>query len=163
MTILDIIEKKKKKGSLNQEEINFWIDGMLAGEIKDYQVSSLLMAIVLNGMDEDEIFYLTDAMIRSGDTIDLSQINGLKVDKHSTGGVGDKVTPIIVPILATFGLKVPKMSGRGLGHTGGTADKFESIPGYRMELSLDEFINQVNEIGCAVISQSGELARAHKK
>ena len=163
MTILDIIEKKKKKGALNQEEINFWIDGMLAGEIKDYQVSSLLMAIVLNGMDEDEIFYLTDAMIRSGDTIDLSQINGLKVDKHSTGGVGDKVTPIIVPILATFGLKVPKMSGRGLGHTGGTADKFESIPGYRMELSLDEFINQVNEIGCAVISQSGELARADKK
>ena len=163
MTILDIIEKKKNKESLNQEEINFWIDGMLAGEIKDYQVSSLLMDILLNGMNEDEIFYLTDAMIRSGDTIDLSQIDGLKVDKHSTGGVGDKVTPIIVPILATFGLKVPKMSGRGLGHTGGTADKFESIPGYKVELSLDEFINQVNDIGCAVISQSGELARADKK
>ena len=163
MTILDIIEKKKKKGALNQEEINFWIDGMLAGEIKDYQVSSLLMAIVLNGMDEDEIFYLTDAMIRSGDTIDLSQINGLKVDKHSTGGVGDKVTPIIVPILATFGLKVPKMSGRGLGHTGGTADKFESIPGYRMELSLDEFIRNVKRIGIALMGQSEKVALADKK
>ena len=163
MTILDVIEKKRNKESLTEEDINFWIDGMLSGDIKDYQVSSLLMAIVLNGMDEDEIFYLTDAMIRSGDTIDLSKINGLKVDKHSTGGVGDKVTPLIVPILATFGLKVPKMSGRGLGHTGGTADKFESIPGYRVELSLDEFIEQVNDIGCAVISQSGELARADKK
>lgn len=163
MTILDIIEKKKKKLSLTEDEIKFWIKGMLAGEIKDYQVSALLMAIVLNGMDDDEIFYLTDAMLNSGEVVDLSSISGIKVDKHSTGGVGDKVTLILAPLLATFGLKVPKMSGRGLGHTGGTADKLESIPGYRIELSRDEFIKQVNDIGVAVISQSGNLVPADKK
>ena len=163
MTILSIIEKKKNKLPLTEEEIKFWITGMLNGEIKDYQVSSLLMAIVLNGMDDDEIFYLTDAMLNSGEVIDLSSIDGVKVDKHSTGGVGDKVTLIIAPLLATFGLKVPKMSGRGLGHTGGTADKLESIPGYRVELTREEFINQVNDIGVAVISQSGNLVPADKK
>ncbi len=131
MTILEIIEKKKNKKILTKEEINFWIEGMLKGEIADYQVSSLLMAIVLNGMEKEEIFYLTDAMINSGDKIDLSAIDGTKVDKHSTGGVGDKVTLILAPLLASFGLKVAKMSGRGLGHTGGTVDKLESIPGYR--------------------------------
>ena len=163
MTILDIIDKKQKKSELSREEINFWIEGMMNGEIKDYQVSSLLMAIVINGMSDDEIYYLTDAMINSGEVIDLSSIDGIKVDKHSTGGVGDKVTPILAPLLATFGLKVAKMSGRGLGHTGGTADKFESIPGYRIELTRDEFINQVNRIGVAVISQSGNLVPADKK
>ena len=163
MTILDIIDKKQKNSELSREEINFWIEGMMNGEIKDYQVSSLLMAIVINGMSDDEIYYLTDAMINSGEVIDLSSIDGIKVDKHSTGGVGDKVTPILAPLLATFDLKVAKMSGRGLGHTGGTADKFESIPGYRIELTRDEFINQVNRIGVAVISQSGNLVPADKK
>ncbi len=163
MTILEIIEKKKNKKILTKEEINFWIEGMLKGEIADYQVSSLLMAIVLNGMEKEEIFYLTDAMINSGDKIDLSAIDGTKVDKHSTGGVGDKVTLILAPLLASFGLKVAKMSGRGLGHTGGTVDKLESIPGYRVELSREEFVNQVNKVGVSVISQSGNLVPADKK
>ena len=163
MTIIEIIEKKKNNLILSKEEIDFFISGMLKGEIADYQISSLLMAIVLNGMNEEETFYLTDAMIRSGETIDLSSIEGIKVDKHSTGGVGDKVTLILAPLLASFGLKVAKMSGRGLGHTGGTADKLESIPGYRLELSQEEFINQVNEIGVSVISQSGNLVPADKK
>lgn len=163
MTILEIIEKKKNKQILTKEEIDFWISGMLNGEIADYQISSLLMAIVLNGMNEEETFYLTDAMLHSGETIDLSKIEGIKVDKHSTGGVGDKVTLILAPLLASFDLKVAKMSGRGLGHTGGTIDKLEAIPGYRVELSREEFINQVNEVGVAVISQSGNLVPADKK
>lgn len=163
MTILEIIEKKKNKKTLTKEEIDFWISGMLKGEIADYQVSSLLMAIVIHGMNEEETFYLTDAMLHSGEMIDLSEIDGIKVDKHSTGGVGDKVTLILAPLLASFGLKVAKMSGRGLGHTGGTVDKLESIPGYRVELSREEFISQVNEIGVSVISQSGNLVPADKK
>lgn len=163
MTILDIIDKKQKKQVLTKEEINFWIDGVMNGDVKDYQTSALLMAIVINGMNDDEIFYLTDAMLKSGDVIDLSSIEGIKIDKHSTGGVGDKVTPILAPLLASFGLKVAKMSGRGLGHTGGTVDKFESIPGYKIELTRDEFIKQVNDIGLAVISQSGNLVPADKK
>ena len=148
---------------LTKEEINFWIDGVMNGDVKDYQTSALLMAIVINGMNDDEIFYLTDAMLKSGDVIDLNSIEGIKIDKHSTGGVGDKVTPILAPLLASFGLKVAKMSGRGLGHTGGTVDKFESIPGYKIELTRDEFIKQVNDIGLAVISQSGNLVPADKK
>ena len=163
MTILDIIDKKQKKQVLTKEEINFWIDGVMNGDVKDYQTSALLMAIVINGMNDDEIFYLTDAMLKSGDVIDLNSIEGIKIDKHSTGGVGDKVTPILAPLLASFGLKVAKMSGRGLGHTGGTVDKFESIPGYKIELTRDEFIKQVNDIGLAVISQSGNLVPADKK
>lgn len=163
MTIIDIIEKKKDKLELSKDEINFWIDGMLAGNIEDYQVSSLLMAIVLNGMTAEETFYLTEAMINSGDIIDLSNIEGIKVDKHSTGGVGDKITLILAPLIASFGIKVAKMSGRGLGFTGGTADKFESIPGYRLELTNEEFINQVNEIGLSLVTQTGNLAPADKK
>ncbi len=163
MTILEIIEKKKHGRILTKEEIDFVILGMLKGEIADYQISALLMAIVINGMNEEETFYLTDAMLHSGETINLSSIDGIKVDKHSTGGVGDKVTLILAPLLASFGLKVAKMSGRGLGHTGGTIDKLEAIPGYRVELSRDEFINQVNSIGVSVISQSGNLVPADKK
>ncbi len=163
MTLLEIIEKKKRKNELSEEEIHFWIDGMCRGEFPDYQISSLLMAIVLNGMNREETFYLTDAMLHSGETIDLSAIEGIKVDKHSTGGVGDKVTLILAPLLSSFGLKVAKMSGRGLGHTGGTIDKLESIPGYRVELERDEFIKQVNEVGVSVISQSGNLVPADKK
>lgn len=163
MTIIEIIEKKKNRLELSKEEINFWIENMLAGSIEDYQVSSLLMAIVLNGMTMEETFCLTDAMINSGDIIDLSGIEGIKVDKHSTGGVGDKVTLIIAPLIASFGIKVAKMSGRGLGYTGGTADKFESIPGYRLELTNDKFINQVNQIGLSIVTQTGNLVPADKK
>ncbi len=163
MTIIEIIEKKKNKQPLTKEEIDFWITGMISGEVKDYQVSSLLMAIVLNGMNQEETFYLTDAMLHSGEQVDLSEISGIKVDKHSTGGVGDKVTLILAPLLASFGLKVAKMSGRGLGHTGGTIDKLESIPGYRVELTREEFMKQVQDVGVAVISQSGNLVPADKK
>lgn len=163
MTILDIIEKKKKKIELTREEIHYFIDGMLNKKIEDYQISSLLMAIVLNGMTMNEIVNLTDEMLNSGDKIDLSDIDGIKVDKHSTGGVGDKVTLILAPLLASLGIKIAKMSGRGLGHTGGTIDKLESIPGYNVELSRDEFIKQVNEIGVSVISQTGNICPADKK
>lgn len=163
MTIIDIINKKRDRKELSKEEIDYWIENMISGDIADYQISSLLMAIVLNGMTNQETYYLTDAMIRSGDIIDLSNIDGIKVDKHSTGGVGDKITLILAPILASFGIKVAKMSGRGLGHTGGTIDKLESIPGYKVELTREEFIKQVNEIGISVISQTGNLVPADKK
>lgn len=163
MTIIDIIEKKKNKLELTHEEIAFFINGMLDHTIEDYQISSLLMAIVLNGMTIDETIYLTEEMLHSGEVIDLSSIDGVIVDKHSTGGVGDKVTLILGPLLASLGIKMAKMSGRGLGHTGGTIDKLESIPGFQVELSREEFIKQVNEIGISVISQSGNIVPADKK
>lgn len=163
MTIIDIIEKKKKKEELTHEEISFVINGMLDKSIADYQISSLLMAIVLNGMTLDETTYLTEEMLNSGDKIDLSGIDGVVVDKHSTGGVGDKVTLILGPLLASLDVKIAKMSGRGLGHTGGTIDKLESIPGYKVELSREEFIKQVNDIGISIISQSGNIVPADKK
>lgn len=163
MTIIDIIEKKKKKEELTHEEIAFVIRGMLDKKIADYQISSLLMAIVLNGMTLDETTYLTEEMLNSGDKIDLSGINGIIVDKHSTGGVGDKVTLILGPLLASLDVKIAKMSGRGLGHTGGTIDKLEAIPGYKVELSREEFIKQVNDIGISIISQSGNIVPADKK
>lgn len=136
---------------------------MLNKEIADYQISALLMAIVLNGMTEEETYYLTKEMIESGEIIDLSSIDGIIVDKHSTGGVGDKITLILAPLLASLNIKIAKMSGRGLGHTGGTIDKLESIPGYQVELTRDEFIKQVNEIGLSVISQTGNICPADKK
>lgn len=163
MTIIDVIEKKKNKLELTHDEIKFVIDGMLDKSIEDYQISSLLMAIVLNGMTLEETTYLTEEMLNSGDKIDLSKIDGVIVDKHSTGGVGDKVTLILAPLLASLGVKIAKMSGRGLGHTGGTIDKLESIPGYQVELTRDEFINQVNDIGISIISQSGNIVPADKK
>lgn len=163
MTIIDIIEKKKRKFELSKEEISFVIKGMLNKEIADYQISALLMAIVLNGMTEEETYYLTKEMIESGEIIDLSSIDGIIVDKHSTGGVGDKITLILAPLLASLNIKIAKMSGRGLGHTGGTIDKLESIPGYQVELTRDEFIKQVNEIGLSVISQTGNICPADKK
>lgn len=163
MTIIDIIEKKKNKKELTHEEIKFVIDGMLDKTIADYQISSLLMAIVLNGMTLEETTYLTEEMLNSGDKIDLSGIDGIIVDKHSTGGVGDKVTLILGPLLASLGVKIAKMSGRGLGHTGGTIDKLESIPGYQVELSKEDFIKQVNDIGISIISQSGNIVPADKK
>lgn len=133
MNILTIIDKKKNKEVLSYDEIKYSIDGYLNGSIKDYQMSSLLMAILLNGMNDDETFYLTKVMIESGDIIDLSNIDGIVVDKHSTGGVGDKTTLVLAPLLACFDLKVAKMSGRGLGHTGGTIDKLESISGFNIK------------------------------
>jgi len=163
MTIIDIINRKREGEELSKTEIDFWIDGMMSGEIPDYQISALLMAIVLKGMTFDEAYFLTDAMVNSGETVNLSSIDGIKVDKHSTGGVGDKITIILAPLLASFGIKIAKMSGRGLGHTGGTIDKLESIPGFKVELSREEFIEQTRNIGLAIISQSGNLVPADKK
>lgn len=163
MRILDIIEKKKNKIALSDEEIQFWIDGVTDGTIPDYQTSSLLMAIVLNGMDEHETAKLAEAMMNSGDVIDLSCIDGIKSDKHSTGGVGDKTSIALGAMVAACGLKVAKMSGRGLGHTGGTLDKLESIEGFNCFLSEEEFKKQVDEIGLSIIGQTGELVPADKK
>lgn len=163
MNILEIIDKKKNGKELSTEEIKFVIDGYVNEEIKDYQMSALLMAILLKGMSDRETGDLTIAMLHSGDIIDLSSIKGVKVDKHSTGGVGDKTTLVLSPMVAACGAKVAKMSGRGLGHTGGTADKLEAIPGYQVSINQEDFIRQVNEIGIALISQTGNLVPADKK
>lgn len=162
MRIVDIIEKKKNKESLSSVEINFWIEGIMDNTVKDYQTSALLMAILLNGMDTRETSDLTMAMLNSGNVIDLSSINGVKVDKHSTGGVGDKSTLILSPLAAANNAKVAKMSGRGLGHTGGTLDKLEAIPNYNINLSQSEFIKQVNDIGIALLGQTSESVPADK-
>lgn len=162
MNMYDIITKKKRGDALTHAEIDYWIGGYVAGEIPDYQVSALLMAICLRGMRVAETTALTQIMAASGDRIDLSAIPGHKIDKHSTGGVGDKTTLIVSPIVAACGCKAPKMSGRGLGHTGGTIDKLESIPGFRTNLSQDEFITVVKECGLSLIAQTGTLARADK-
>lgn len=159
----DIILKKRANLPLSDKEIRFVIDGYVNGEIPDYQVSALLMTIVFNGMNARELGTLTLAMAQSGNMVDLSNIDGITVDKHSTGGVGDKTTLIIAPLVAACGGKVAKMSGRGLGHTGGTIDKMESIPNLKVSLEKDAFINQVNKIGLAVIGQSEGLAPADKK
>ncbi|MDU1333870.1 MAG: pyrimidine-nucleoside phosphorylase [Veillonella sp.] len=163
MRMYDIILKKRANLPLTDEEIRFVIDGYVKGEIPDYQVSALLMTIVFNGMNARELGTLTLAMAQSGNMVDLSNIDGITVDKHSTGGVGDKTTLIIAPLVAASGGKVAKMSGRGLGHTGGTIDKMESIPNLKVSLEQDAFINQVNKIGLAVIGQSEGLAPADKK
>jgi len=163
MRMYDIILKKRANLPLTDEEIRFVIDGYVKGEIPDYQVSALLMTIVFNGMNARELGTLTLAMAQSGNMVDLSNIDGITVDKHSTGGVGDKTTLIIAPLVADCGGKVAKMSGRGLGHTGGTIDKMESIPNLKVSLEQDAFINQVNKIGLAVIGQSEGLAPADKK
>ena len=163
MRMVDLIEKKRDGGALTPEEIHFFIDGYTNGDIPDYQVSALLMAIFYEDMTDDEITELTLAMAHSGDIIDLSAIDGVKVDKHSTGGVGDTTTLILAPLVASVGVPVAKMSGRGLGHTGGTLDKLEAIPGFQIEISEDDFIKQVNDIKVAVIGQSGDLAPADKK
>ena len=163
MRMYDIILKKRADLPLSDKEIRFVIDGYVKGEIPDYQVSALLMTIVFNGMNARELGTLTLAMAQSGNMVDLSNIDGITVDKHSTGGVGDKTTLIIAPLVAACGDKVAKMSGRGLGHTGGTIDKMESIPNLKVSLEQDAFINQVNKIGLAVIGQSEGLAPADKK
>jgi pyrimidine-nucleoside phosphorylase len=159
----DIIEKKKNNQKLTYEEMKYWVMGYVNNEIPDYQVSSLLMAICFNGLDDEELTNLTMIMAESGEQIDLSKIDGKKVDKHSTGGVGDKTTLIVAPIAAACGCKVAKMSGKGLGFTGGTADKLEAIEGYKINIPRDEFIEQVNKIGISLISQSGNLTPADKK
>ncbi len=163
MTIIDVIEKKRLSKELTKEEIEFAVNGYLDGSVKDYQMSSLLMAIVINGMTDNEVINLTDVMIKSGDLIDLSKVDGIIVDKHSTGGVGDKVTLVLGPLLASLGIKIAKMSGRGLGHTGGTIDKLESITGFNTKISEEEFIKQVNDINIALVGQTGNLVPADKK
>lgn len=163
MRMIDIIHKKRNNLPLTKEEIEFFIDEYVKGNIPDYQVSALLMAICCNELNSDEMFYLTSAMLYSGDIIDLSEISGVKVDKHSTGGVGDKTSLVVAPLAAVYGVKMAKMSGRGLGHTGGTLDKLESIPGFKIELTGEEFIKQVNEIGLAIIGQTANIAPADKK
>ena len=163
MRMYDIILKKRNKGSLTTKEIEFFVNEYTNGNIPDYQVSALLMAIYLNGMNNKEISDLTMTMAKSGDMIDLAKIPGIKVDKHSTGGVGDKTTLVIAPIVAACGVPVAKMSGKGLGHTGGTIDKLESIPGFKTEIPQQEFINIVNSIGVSIVGQSGQLAPADKK
>ena len=162
MNIIDLIIKKKNKEELTEEEIKYIIENFDNGNIKDYQMSSLLMAIVLNGMTDNEVIYLTKYMMLSGSMLDLSTLNSV-VDKHSTGGVGDKTTLIISPIVASLGCKVAKMSGRGLGYTGGTIDKLESIPGFNVNLSKEQFIKEIEDIGMAITSQTEDIALADKK
>lgn len=159
----DIIHKKRCGLVLNDDEIRFFVNGYTNGEIPDYQASALCMAICCRGMNSEETAVLTDAITHSGDVVDLSMFGDLSVDKHSTGGVGDKTSLIVAPVVASLGGKVAKMSGRGLGHTGGTVDKLESISGYRTSLTRDEFIDIVNKVGVCVVGQSGDLAPADKK
>lgn len=161
--MVDIIEKKRDGYPLTKEEIQFFIDGYVKGDIPDYQASAFTMAVYFKGMNEEETSYLTDAMMHSGDIIDLSGIEGIKVDKHSTGGVGDKTSLAVGPLVAACGGKVAKMSGRGLGHTGGTLDKLESIPGVRILRTSEEFVKQVNDIGIAIVGQTAQIDPADKK
>ncbi len=161
--IIDIIEKKKNKKILTKEEITYFVNNYVNGSISDDQASSLLMAICINGMNEDETYCLTEAMINSGEVIDLSSIPGIKVDKHSTGGVGDKTTLIVGPIVAACGVPVAKLSGRGLGHTGGTIDKLESIEGFNSDLTTEEFIKQVKDIKMVDAEQTKDIVPADKK
>ena len=163
MRMYDLIERKKHGGRLSRGELHDMIRGFVDGEIPDYQMSAMLMAIYFQGMDEEETLGLTLEMAASGDMVDLSGIEGIKVDKHSTGGVGDKTTLVIGPLAASLGVKVAKMSGKGLGHTGGTIDKLESIPGLCTAVSRQRFFEIVNETGIAVIGQSGNMVPADKK
>ena len=163
MRMVDLIHKKKQGGELTQAEISFIVEGYTSGDIPDYQMSALLMAIFFKGMNKQETANLTLAFINSGDKVDLSEIKGIKVDKHSTGGVGDKVSLIVIPLVASVGIPVAKMSGKGLGHTGGTIDKLEAIEGFKTNLSRDEFIHNVNTYKMAIAGQSANLTPADKK
>ena len=163
MRMVDLIIKKRQGEALSREEIAFWIDGYVKGQIPDYQVSAMTMAILFKGMSEEEVINLTDLMEHSGDTLDLSNLKGVKVDKHSTGGVGDKTSLVLGPMVAACGATLAKLSGRGLGHTGGTLDKLESIPGLSIALSEKQFEEQVNRIGIAIAGQTQSLVPADKK
>jgi len=162
MQFVDVIARKRDGEALSREAIDFFVEGVVSGAIPDYQASALLMAIVLRGMTDDETAWLTDSMVRSGDRVDLSDLPGVKVGKHSTGGVGDKVSIVLAPVAAACGVTVPKMSGRGLGHTGGTLDKLESIPGYRVGLTIEEFKATLRAVGTSIIGQTGSLVPADK-
>jgi pyrimidine-nucleoside phosphorylase len=163
MRVVDVIAKKRDGGALSREEIELFVNGVTCGTLPDYQASALLMAIVLRGMTIEETSWLTDSIVNSGTRVDLSDIPGVKVGKHSTGGVGDKVSIVLAPLAAACGVVMPKMSGRGLGHTGGTLDKLESIPGYRVDLDVDEFKAVLREVGTSIIGQTDWLVPADKK
>src|SRR5689334_4732505 len=163
MRAVDIIMKKRDGSALSRSEIGFFISGVTEGTLPDYQVSALLMAILICGMSAEETAWLTEAMVDSGIRVDLGDIDGIKVDKHSTGGVGDKTSLVLAPLAAACGVPVPMMSGRGLGHTGGTLDKLEAIPGFRVDLSLDEMKAALARVGCAMIGQTAQIAPADKK
>lgn len=163
MLMTDLIVKKRDKQKLSADEIQFMVDGYTKGDIPDYQMSAMLMAILLNGMDEEETLNLTMSMMHSGETLDLSAIEGVKADKHSTGGVGDKTSLILCPMVAAQGVKIAKMSGRGLGHTGGTIDKLESFKGFNVAISDEKFMENVNDIGIAIVGQTANLDPADKK
>jgi pyrimidine-nucleoside phosphorylase len=163
MNTIELIKKKRDGGTLTRDEIGFLVQGLLRGEIPDYQMAAMLMAVYFKGMNPEETSTLTDVMLHSGSTVDLSSIPGMKVDKHSTGGVGDKVSLIVAPMVAACGVPVPMISGRGLGHTGGTLDKLESIPGFRTDLSVEEFRGAVRDIGCVLAGQTESIAPADRR
>jgi pyrimidine-nucleoside phosphorylase/thymidine phosphorylase len=163
MRAVDIIQAKRDGRTLSREQIEFFVEGATSLTLPDYQVSALLMAIVIRGMSAEETAWLTDAMVRSGARVDLSHIAGVKVDKHSTGGVGDKLSLVLAPLAAACGVIVPMMSGRGLGHTGGTLDKLEAIPGFRVRLTLEEFRDALADVGCCLIGQTDEIAPADRR
>src|SRR3984885_1139958 len=163
MRTVDLIHKKRDGEELPPDEIKYLVDGYTRGEIPDYQISAFLMAVFFSGMSDREVSALTESMMRSGSVVDLSGIPGVKVDKHSTGGVGDKTSLILAPLAAACGVPVPMMSGRGLGHTGGTLDKLEAIPGFRVNLSLEEMKAALARVGCAMIGQTAQIAPADRK